>query len=238
MAIGAILSGVALGSQLLGAGMSFLDATKNKRKQLEAEKTASKIMADARKRLQVNHMRNLALNKPYALEREANLSAGAQATEAMRESDRGMGRIGAIHANQQKAQQKTRSDMASDMFDIDNLIAQEDSRLRDINAQIDLGEVQGNQLAAADAETRRVQNINNGLAAVGGLASTAMGMPALYAKKKVDTSKLTTSNNLYDSPLVETTETSGMPEQIDFTGLDVNLGEVPNLGRNPMYSPF
>ena len=172
-------------TQLVGAGMSFADARKQKKVQAQAEKEADIAMASARQSLEKNYMDSLAIQKePYELERDAALVAGAQATEALRESDRGMGRVGAIYGQQQQAQRQIASAMGQEMFNLDYLSAQEDTRLRDIGTQLDLGEVTGAQLAAANAEERRAQQLQAGVAGIGGAAMTGLDSLALYKKDK------------------------------------------------------
>jgi len=70
--------------------MSFTQAGKQRKLQRQAESEAAEAMAAARKKLDVNFYEQLAIQKePYELEREALLSAGAQAIEAGQESERG-----------------------------------------------------------------------------------------------------------------------------------------------------
>lgn len=179
------LTVAAVGSQLAGAGMSFSEARKQKRRQREAEAEADKYMAEARRKLEKNYMESLAIQKePYELEREASLVAGAQAIEALRESERGMGRVGAVQAQQQQAQRQIAAAMGQELFNLDYLTAQEESRLRDIGTQLDLGEVTGAQLAAANAEERRQQQLQAGVQAIGSAAMTGLDAMALYGKQK------------------------------------------------------
>ena len=185
MALATALTVAAVGSQLAGSVQSFSQARKQKAKQREAEATADKYMADARRSLEKNYMESLAIQKePYELEREAALVAGAQATEALRESDRGMGRVGAIYGQQQQAQRQIASAMGQELFNLDYLTQQEESRLRDIGTQLDLGEVAGAQLAAANAEERRQQQLQAGIQGIGGAAMTGLESMALYGKQK------------------------------------------------------
>lgn len=178
----------AVGSQLAGSAQSFAQARKQKAKQREAEATADKYMREARRKLEKNYMESLAIQKePYELEREAALVAGAQATEALRESDRGMGRVGAIYGQQQQAQRQIASAMGQELFNLDYLTAQEESRLRDIGTQLDLGEVTGAQLEAANAEERRQQQMQAGIQGIGGAAMTGLEAMALYGKQKAPT---------------------------------------------------
>ena len=146
------------------AGIGFSEAARQKRLKKEAEAEADQAMASARKSLEKNYMESLAIQKePYELEREAALVAGAQATEALRESDRGMGRVGAIYGQQQQAQRQIASAMGQELFNLDYQTAQEDSRLRNIGMQLDLGEVTGAQIAAANAEEARARAIETGM---------------------------------------------------------------------------
>ena len=79
----------------------------------------------------------------------ALLSAGAQATAAGAESERGAAAVaGRVLAAQNQAQAKQRVAMGAEQKKIDMLIAQEDARLRDIGVQLDLEEVKGAQVAA------------------------------------------------------------------------------------------
>ena len=195
-----IMTGLAIAgatSQLIGAGMSFADARRQKKIRDDAERRAEEAMASARKSLEKNYMDTLAIQKePYELEREAALVAGAQATEALRESDRGMGRVGAVYGQQQQAQRQIASAMGQEMFNLDYLSAQEDTRLRDINTQLDLGEATGAQLEAANAEERRAQQLQAGVQGVGNAAMTGIQGVPLYRNSgqpspaKVDTSSL------------------------------------------------
>ncbi len=195
MVLATALTLASAGSQLAGAGMSFAAARKQKRAQDQAEKEADMAMASARKSLEKNYMDSLAIQKePYELERDAALVAGAQATEALRESDRGMGRVGAIYGQQQQAQRQIASAMGQEMFNLDYLSAQEDARLRDIGTQLDLGEVTGAQLAAANAEERRQQQLQAGVAGIGGAAMTGLDAMALYRGTKKTGAELDTTS--------------------------------------------
>tara|TARA_R110000796_G_scaffold148715_1_gene265578 strand:+ start:2282 stop:3061 length:780 start_codon:yes stop_codon:yes gene_type:complete len=183
-----LMTGLAIAgatAQLAGAGMSFADARKQKKAQAQAEREAEMAMTAARKSLELNYMDALSIQKePYELERDASLVAGAQATEVLRESERGAGRIGSIYGQQQLAQRQISSAMGQEMFNLDYLSAQEDTRLRDIGTQIDLGEVTGAQLAAANSEERRAQQLQAGVQGIGNAAMTGVEGLALYRKTK------------------------------------------------------
>jgi hypothetical protein len=185
MVLATALTLASVGSSLLGSGMSFTNAMKQNKIKDQAEKDADAAMKAARKSLEKNYMDSLAIQKePYELEREAMLSAGAQATEVARESERGAGRVGAIYAQQQQGQRQIASAMGQEMFNLDYLSTQEDTRLRDLNTQLDLGEVEGAQLQAANAEERRQQQLMAGAQGIGNAAATGLDALSLYSKDK------------------------------------------------------
>jgi hypothetical protein len=153
--MGAITAATAIGLGAQGAstGMSFYQASQQRKLQLEAQASARKYMEEARKRLEVNYMDALSIVKePYELEREALLSSGAQAMEAARESQRGVaGTAGRLQMAQNVGQGQIRSAMGQELMGLEKMSAVEDSRLRDENVMLDLGEVQGSQLKEANA---------------------------------------------------------------------------------------
>jgi hypothetical protein len=63
---------------------------------------------------------------------------------------------------------------------LEKLSADEESRLRDINVQLDLGEVQGAQLAAADAQQARTAALSQGFQGMGMMAGYASELVPLY----------------------------------------------------------
>ena len=149
----AIAAGIGLATTAATTGMSFGQAAKQKRMAAQANKEANKAMKEARARLEVNYAEALSIPKEaYELEREALLSQGAQALDAARESERGSAATaGRVLAAQQRGQAETRTAMAQDLFDIEAMKLEEESRLRDLNVQLDLEEIMGAQQKAADA---------------------------------------------------------------------------------------
>jgi hypothetical protein len=119
---------------------SFIQASKQKKLQKEAEAEADRALADARKKLDVNFYEGLSIQKePYELAREALLSSGAQAIQAGVEgSERGAAATaGRVQMAQQQGQREIASAMGQDMFGLQKLALQEESRLRDIGAGLD-----------------------------------------------------------------------------------------------------
>jgi hypothetical protein len=163
MAVGTALTVASIGIGAAQMGMGFSEAAKQQENKRAAELEIERGMGQALREQEKIYSEELSIQKgPYELEREAALVAGAQATEALRESERGMGRVGAIYGQQQQAQRQIASDMGQEMMGIDLAVVQEKAKRGDIISQIYLAEVAGQQMAAADAEEARAQAIQQG----------------------------------------------------------------------------
>jgi hypothetical protein len=166
------------------SGMSFAQSAKQKRLQRQAESDAAKYMAEARKKLDVNFYEALGIQKePYELERMALLSAGAQAVEAGRESERGAAAVaGRVQAQQQIGQRQIAGAMGQELMNLEKLTAQEESRLRDAQANLDLGAASGAQQAASVAEARSAQALQQGIQSAGSAIQQGLSFVPLYQK--------------------------------------------------------
>lgn len=166
------------------AAMSFSQASKQKKLQQQAEAKAAESMAAARKRLEVNFAENLSIQKePFELQREAMLSQGALAIQAGVESDRGAeATAGRVQMAQNEGQAQIRGAMGQELMNIEQQVVNEDSRLRDIGVQLDLGEVEGAQLAARDAQEARAAAISEGVQSATSAAQMGVDMVPLFAK--------------------------------------------------------
>lgn len=163
---------------------SFVQAGEAKSKQRRAEADAAAAMAEAKKKLEINFTDELAVQKePYELQREAMLSQGAQAIRAGQESERGAAvTAGKVMMAQNEAQAGIRTDMTKEMTDIQNKKIAEASRLRDLGVQLDLGEAEGAQMAAANAEAESTAATQAGIQGLGSVAQQGLGMMPLYFK--------------------------------------------------------
>ena len=165
---------------------SFIQAADQKKKQKQAEADAAKAMADARKKTEVNFYEELAVNKEaYTAQREAMLSAGAQAIEAGKESQRG---LAAAVSRTQKAQEvgqaKIRQAEVADVNKLEQLVAKEESRLRDVGIQLDLGEAAGAQVAAQQFAEQAQASTMQGVAGIGETVQAGLQMVPLYQQNK------------------------------------------------------
>lgn len=185
-ALTSIAAGVGIASSLGGAAMSFTQANKQQKLQKEAESEADKAMAEARKRLDVNYMDALSIQKePYELQREAMVAQGAQTVDAAQESERGAAAAaGRVQMAQNEAQAGIRTAMGKELTEIERLKVAEESRLRDLQTQLDLGEVEGAQMAARNAQEMAAQATAQGFEGLTSAATQAANLVPLYGYKK------------------------------------------------------
>lgn len=180
----AIAAGVGLAATATTTGMSFAQASKQKKAMNQAERDAEEAMQAARKKLEVNVFDQLSIQKePFELEREALLSQGAQAIQAGVESERGAAATaGRVQMAQQEGQAGIRTAMGQELQALEKMSATEEGRLRDIGVQLDLEEVAGAQLAAANAQELGAQAMQQGFQGVTSLAGQLAEFAPLYEK--------------------------------------------------------
>ena len=182
----ALAAAISAGAALAGTGMSFSEASKQRKAATTARIEADKAIQEARKRAEENVYKALSLSKdPYNRAREAALVQGAQAVEAGVESERG---IGATAGRVQMAQNELQRDIAGEQTQqiqgLNMAVAQEDARLKDYAANISMAEAQGAQLAMRDAEERRAAAITQGVQGLASAAGTIGESINLYQKSE------------------------------------------------------
>tara|TARA_R110000751_G_scaffold114020_1_gene213403 strand:- start:1021 stop:1641 length:621 start_codon:yes stop_codon:yes gene_type:complete len=184
----AVAAGViSLASTAMGSVASFSQASKQRQMQKDADAAAAKFVADARKKLDVNFYEGLSIPKgPYELAREAALMQGAMGVEAVREGDqRGAAAgVGRIQDAQEKSQLNVASQMEERLHKLDLLTKKEDARLNDEKIKLDLGEAEGAQLAARDAQEASQQAVQQGMAGVVSLGSQAVDHIPLFGNEE------------------------------------------------------
>ena len=182
-----VATSIAIGTTLASAGASFAQASKQRKLQRQAQSDAEQAMAAARGKLDVNFAEQMAIKKEaYDLERQAMLVQGAQLTQAGIESERGAAATaGRVFAAQQLGQQQIRSAMADELTNIEAAVLEEESRLRDLGVGLDLEEVAGQQMRAADAQRAAAAATQEGIR--GAISAVGMGIQAipLYNQGKV-----------------------------------------------------
>ena len=187
-ALTSIAAGVGIAAAVGGSAMSFSQANKQKKLEKQAVAEADKAMASARVRLDVNYMEALSVQKePYELQREAMLAQGAQTVDAAQESERGTAAAaGRVQMAQNEAQGAIRTEMGKELTEIERLKVAEEARLRDLQTQLDLGEVEGAQMAARNAQEMAAQATTQGFEGLTSAATQTANLVPLYAKKGLD----------------------------------------------------
>lgn len=186
------MSGLALGLTSLAVGVattaaSFGQAGAQKRKRDAAQIAAEKAFKDARKRLEVNYMEDLGINKGiYDIARDRSMVSAAGLMEAAASSERGVASTaGQVYQQDLLGQQQVRAAQEGEMNRIEGLIAGEDARLAGLQANLSLQEAEGAQQAARDAETARVSAIGEGIQGAISTVGQAVSMAPLYSKGTV-----------------------------------------------------
>ena len=229
----------AITAAAIGATMSFTQQMTQNKRQRQAEADADKAMALARGKLDVNFAEQATIKKEaYDSEREALLVQGAQAINAGVESERGAAATaGRVYAGQQKAQADVRSAQADEMTNIESAILEEDSRLRDLNVSLDLEEVAGNQMKAANAQAAAAAAGQQGWQSVVSGVGEYASQQALYKQDfKAQQAAVGDSQNAFN----QFSEFSGMPESLGGSAALTNQGgplsevSVPEINKNAM----
>jgi hypothetical protein len=165
-------------------GISISQQNKARKKQTDAEDAADAAMLEARKRLDVNYQEASSINKdPYTMAIEASLQQGANATQAAKETQRGAAQVGRIQGAQNQMLEGQRVGYGQELQAREQRILNEDSRLRDINTQLDMGEIEGAQMAAAAEADNAAMAGQDIVAGVGNFAQQAASMAPLFAGK-------------------------------------------------------
>ena len=238
-ALTSIAAGVGIAAAVGSTAMSFSQANKQKKLQKEAESEAEKAMASARGRLDVNYMEALSVQKePYELQREAMVAQGAQTVDAAQESERGTAAAaGRVQMAQADVQGDIRTAMGKELTEIERLKVAEESRLRDLQTQLDLGEIEGAQMAARNAQEMAAQATAQGFEGVTSAATQAANIIPLYGYKKdaavpgYSGPKASATNN---TTLVNPNGTTSQIQTQNFQWNPTGAG-MPTLNPNQQY---
>jgi len=222
-----VIAGLAIST--VSAGASFAQAAKQNRLKRQAQSDAERAMAAARGKLDVNFAEQMAIKKEaYDLERQAMLVQGAQLTQAGIESERGSAATaGRVFAQQQLGQQQIRSAMADEMTNIESAVLEEESRLRDLGVGLDLEEVAGQQMMAADAQRAAAASTQQGFQSALGAAKLAVEQVPLYRETRADKlarkaaeAEAFRADALATMPTAESYKKMGLNAQTPQTGSD------------------
>ena len=191
-------------------------------------------MAEARKKLEVNTMEDLSINKEvYDIERENVLSQAQAATQAGMEGDsRGAAATaGRVQMATQAGQRQVRAAQEQELNRIQELVAKEDSRLRDLGVQMDLQEVAGAQQKAADMEKQRAAAVQQGFQSAGAAAQQGLAMIPLFSKNIGAQQKAFGELEFTDDQLTELGSFDGLGATPEGAASNFNSKTVADLSR-------
>lgn len=183
----AAITGAVLG--IGSAAMSFVQASKQNQAMKKANTEAARLMADARKRAEVNQYEQLSIpTEAYEAEFEANLAADQQAIQALQEADprslsAGIGRVGAQQAEEAE---KTRIEMGQDIYNLDKLKADSREKIKQQLIGMDVGQAADQEERARDAQEAKTAAIEGGIAGLGQAAAGFAEAAPLYKMGKAD----------------------------------------------------
>jgi hypothetical protein len=142
---------IAIGTSVAAAGASAVQASNAAGNAKRAKKDSEAAFNRAMNELTSNKFKGLNLpTEAYEREREAMLSAGAQAIEVGRESERGTAATaGRVQMAQQEGQRQIAGAMGEELMKLEGLTAQEEANLSSKRANLELAQAEGAQAAAA-----------------------------------------------------------------------------------------
>jgi len=179
----AIIGGIGAATQVVGAGMSFAEAKKQKELKAKADAAAAKAVVDAKNKLVTNFSEQQIIRKePFELAAQANAAVQSQNIDAMRNAGQRalIGGVGRTVAAGDRANQQMRDVYIGKLEEYEKRVADESRDISDTLANIDLMTASGAQKAAAQAEEMRQRNLMQGISALGGVAATGLDAMGLY----------------------------------------------------------
>jgi hypothetical protein len=242
MGAAAIIGGIGVATQLVGAGMSFAQAKKQKELKSKADAAAAKAMVDAKNKLVTNFSEQQVIRKePFELAAQANAAVQSQNIDAMRNAGQRtlIGGVGRTVAAGDRANQQMRDVYTGKLEEYEKRVADDSRDISDYLAGIDLRTASGAQKAAAQAELMRQRNLMQGISALGGAAATGLDAAGLYTGGGLGTNTPDTTDvsnteiqyevfnsgfdpNLFNQGKYSTTSPSGQPNNNLSKGSDAN----------------
>jgi hypothetical protein len=134
---------------------------------------------------------------------------------------------------QNEAQAGIRTAMGKELTEIERLKVAEDARLRDLNVQLDLGEVEGAQMAARNAQEMAAQATAQGFEGVTSMATQAANLVPLYPNlggKEAVAGTLKNTTGIFPNP-TPIPQAYKTPDWMSWANISrQNQGIFPNAG--------
>jgi hypothetical protein len=170
--------------QLIGAGMSYSQAAKQKKEMKSAEDEAAKAIAAARAKLAETPLERVQVpTEAYQNAMQQITAQSMQATQATQEAGArelaaSVGRIGAMGLT---ATEQQRESMAQDIYKRDMAVAEDEGRRLEKLSMLDTMEAMGAERAASQADERRGAALTSATTGLGSALSTGIGLLPLFA---------------------------------------------------------
>ena len=168
--------------------MSFVQAAQQKADADTANDEAARLMADAKKRAEVDNFEELSIpTESYEAEFEANLAADQQAVQALQEGDArslaaGVGRIGAQQAEEAE---DTRIEMGQDLYNLDVTKAESRDAVNQQLIALDVGQASDQAQMGSDLLAASSESFSQGMSSLGaGLGSFGDTQDAYSSNKR------------------------------------------------------
>jgi hypothetical protein len=224
-----------------GTAMSFAQAGKQRKAAEKARESAQRAVNEAKAQLGVNYLEALSLpTTAYEAQREA---VGQQAADILAEATQGEQRgvgaaAGRVMAARTEAERQLNTQIAQDMFQLEQMKKAEDARLGSALAGLSLAEAEGAQLAVKEQEAARARSIAQGVSGLGDLAKLAMQAAPLYPGGQVK-GDFMPEGNLVQSKQPAANVSDGTYDPMNFSQFlpSVSMpsypGQIPYIGMNP-----
>lgn len=202
--LGGAMPYIGAGLQVLGAGMNIIQGINAKKDQKDAERAAAEYLAQAKQKMSVNRMEEVQVPlDAYGLQTQAMLAGQQQSIEALREAgQRGLqGGLSKTQLATQAGFEQQRQDMSQDIYQRDLMIAEEQSRIDQALAELDLQGAQGAQIAAAQKEQIAAQSFGGAIQGLGSAALTLYKGSDLYGSGRQ--AELEAAKGLQDQGMYE-----------------------------------
>tara|TARA_R110000737_G_scaffold70988_1_gene99460 strand:- start:201 stop:986 length:786 start_codon:yes stop_codon:yes gene_type:complete len=180
---------IGIGSGIATSIKGFTDANDARTAQQNADTEAKKMMAEARRRAEIDEYGKLSLPlEAYAAEFEANLAADRQAIEALQEGDArslaaGVGRVGMQQAGEAL---ETRLNLGDEMFGLEKMKADAKTQQQQQLIAMDVGEARMQDQRSREAAEQRRLGIESGFSGIGQVAQGVGALAPLYGKSTGD----------------------------------------------------
>lgn len=181
-----LATAVAITTSLASAGASAKQASNASGFAKEAQSKAKIAFDKAMKDLSANKLAGISLPmEPYERQMEAARGAGAELTQAGRESERGAAAIaGQVYRGQTEAQRGIAGDMAQQLTGLETAAAEEEANLSRARATLSLAEAEGAQAAASQFGAQQDAAITGAFSALGQAGQQYLQGSELYKKSK------------------------------------------------------